>query len=149
MVWNHSRGVDIQPVVLMTTFVDNIVQANELCINWKLSNFDKTLCCFIASHRSLKDDREFPLKPYQDLIIRKGGSHIVEMVQQLLIYKGKIKESVEIGHWTIPKFPINGGDLIKCGIKPGPDFGKLMNTLKELWIESRYTLTKDLLFEEV
>lgn len=135
----------------MTAFVADENQANELCLKWKLSNFDKTLCCFIATHRAIggNDDSERTLKPYQDLIIRKGGAHIVEMVKQLLLYQGKIDKAELIEQWKIPKFPITGSDLKKSGLKPSPSFGKLMNSLKEHWIESGFTLTKEVLLEEI
>ena len=148
-VWTRSRGTTIQPVCLLSTLVDSEKQASELCIKWKLSNFEKTLCCFIVNHRNVKGTVEQPLKSYQDIIVRKGGNHIVEMVKQLLLYQGKIEESQMIETWEIPKFPVNGADLKKMGVKPGPDFGKLMSSLKELWIESGFTLTKELLQEEV
>ena len=153
-VWKRTRPriTETKPVVLMAAFVTNGNQANELCLQWKLSNFDKTLCCFITSHRSIgnnEDSGDKSLKPYQDLIVGKGGPHIVELVKQLLLYQGKIKESELIEQWDIPKFPITGSDLKKSSVKPGPSFGKLMNTLKEHWIESGYTLTKDLLLEEI
>ncbi|XP_066925989.1 CCA tRNA nucleotidyltransferase 1, mitochondrial-like [Clytia hemisphaerica] len=147
-VWSRSRGSAIQPVCLISTLVDNENQASELCLKWKVSNFERSLCCFIVSNRNVKGTDEQPLKAYQDIIVRKNGNQIVEMVKQLLLYQGKIEESRVIETWNIPKFPVNGADLKKMGVKPGPDFGKLMNSLKELWIESDFTLTKELLKEE-
>ena len=64
------------------------------------------------------------------------------MVKQLLLYQGKSDKAQLIEQWKIPKFPITGSDLKKSGVKPGPSFGKLMNSLKEHWIESDFTLTK-------
>ena len=158
LVWGRNRTAPdadgIKPVVLMAAFVTDENQANELCLKWKLSNFDKTLCCFIAGHRNINENNDDSLtgdrilKPYQDLIIRKGGAHIVEMVKQLLLYQGKSDKAQLIEQWKIPKFPITGSDLKKSGVKPGPSFGKLMNSLKEHWIESDFTLTKEVLLEE-
>ena len=156
LVWKRNRQTDIKPVVLMATFVSNEKQASELCIQWKMSNFDKTLCCFIANHRtmavteSVANGNQSSLKPYKDLIIRKGGSHIVELVLQLMLYQGRAAEEVDkIRNWVIPKFPITGADLKATGVKPGPTFGRLMTTVKEVWIESGFVLTKDLLLVEI
>jgi len=71
------------------------------------------------------------------------------MVKQLLYYQGKIDEIEVIEKWNIPKFPLNGGDLKKLGVIAGPELGRLMNELKEEWIQSRFVLTKEFLTEEV
>lgn len=79
----------------------------------------------------------------------KNTDIIRQQVRQLLYYKGKIKESEEIDAWTIPSFPIAGNDLIQQNVKKGPDFGKVLNTLKDMWIDSDYTLTKDFLSDQI
>ena len=149
-MWKRCHHVsDVKPVLLLSALADDEKQANKLCTTWKLSNYDKMLSCFIVNHRHLTEDPEEPLRYYQDLIIRKNSQHIVAMVKQLLYYQGKIAKIEEIEKWSIPKFPLNGADLKKLGVKTGPEFGKLLNELKEKWIQSRFVLTKEFLCEEV
>lgn len=45
-------------------------------------------------------------------------------------------------------FPINGGDLARAGVKPGPAMGKLLSGLRNYWADSRFTETKEKLIEE-
>ena len=37
---------------------------------------------------------------------------------------------------TKPNLPINGNDLIKMGVKPGPIFSKILNAVTEKWFEN-------------
>lgn len=149
-VWKRCHHVvGVKPVVLLSTLVDDEKGASELCTTLKLPNYDKTLSCFIVNHRHLNDDSEESLQHYKDLIVRKNSQHIIAMVKQLLYYQGKIDEIEVIEKWNIPKFPLNGGDLKKLGVIAGPELGRLMNELKEEWIQSRFVLTKEFLTEEV
>lgn len=45
--------------------------------------------------------------------------------------------------WEPPVFPVTGYDLIKLGIKPGPDYTVILNKLRWLWADSGYTLTRE------
>ncbi len=35
--------------------------------------------------------------------------------------------------WDVPTFPITGQDLLDRGFTPGPDFGRKLNELKQIW----------------
>lgn len=162
-VWTDTRGVQPHPVSLLVTLVDTANQAEQLAIKWKLSTNEKNLACFIASHRyqtvaeridsSEAVFKHASLKYYQDILVRKCNPKntvlIKDQVRELLHYEGKTTESELIAKWTVPKFPITGADLKKKGVKQGPDMGRILNKLKDLWIESYYTLTKDYLLEKV
>lgn len=45
--------------------------------------------------------------------------------------------------WEVPDFPVNGFDLIKLGMKPGPDYGVTIKMLKKKWADSNYVLKKE------
>ncbi len=44
--------------------------------------------------------------------------------------------------WEVPSFPVSGNDLINIGFKPGPEMGRVLNKMKESWIQSDYSLDK-------
>ena len=44
--------------------------------------------------------------------------------------------------WQQPVFPLRGGDLQAAGMEPGPEMGKKLAELEELWIESGFVLTR-------
>ena len=44
--------------------------------------------------------------------------------------------------WTPPTFPVSGSDLQKAGVTPGPDMGKALRALEQLWIRSGFSTEK-------
>lgn len=55
-----------------------------------------------------------------------------------------VKQYISFAHkFTIPKFPLSGGDLISIGYQPGKSLGQKLNLIKEHWENSSYTITKD------
>ena len=142
-VWSKTRRVNPRPVTLLMTLVDTLQEAEQLCMRWKLSNIERNLGYFIVSKRYFNIDDQ--LKPYQDMIVSVSNlknTDIRQHVQELLYYEGKLKASEEISQWTVPTFPITGKDLKDNGIKPGPEMGKILAKLKELWMESDFMLSK-------
>jgi poly(A) polymerase len=45
--------------------------------------------------------------------------------------------------WQPPAFPLKGQDLIKRGMKPGPDIGKRLADLEARWLASDFALTRE------
>ena len=46
-------------------------------------------------------------------------------------------------NWQPPDFPVKADDLIQLGMKPGPDLGQSLVRLEQIWIETRFALTRD------
>ena len=47
-----------------------------------------------------------------------------------------------IQKWEIPNFPLNGEDLKKVGIAPGPDMGRHLEEIEEWWIAQGFSPDK-------
>ncbi len=62
---------------------------------------------------------------------------------EILKYHGDTLGHESIKSWTIPVFPLSGKDLIAAGIPKNKEFGKMLNQMREEWIESDFKLTKD------
>ncbi len=60
-----------------------------------------------------------------------------------------LKLITHVENWQRPSFPVHGKDLIKAGLKPGPEMGKKLKLLEEAWIESDFQLDKKKLLEMV
>ncbi|MFT6557432.1 MAG: poly(A) polymerase [Sneathiella sp.] len=45
--------------------------------------------------------------------------------------------------WSVPEFPVKGRDLVAWGMKPGPEIGKAITLLIQIWIDHDFTLTAD------
>ena len=45
-------------------------------------------------------------------------------------------------NWPVPVFPLQGRDLKSAGVKDGPEMGKILRALKELWVRSGFEADK-------
>lgn len=142
----------LEPVTILMSLVDTVKEADDLALMLKLSAAERNLGKFIVTHRSTKHDGDAK-KPYQDILASCSNSNVVEKmhqhVDQLLRYRGFHLMATELENWNVPIFPVTGNDLKKLGIKPGPLLGKTLHELKEVWMESYYTLNKEDLLGKV
>jgi tRNA nucleotidyltransferase/poly(A) polymerase len=45
--------------------------------------------------------------------------------------------------WASPVFPVTGHDLMALGLKPGPELGRALKRLEDIWIERRFAPTRE------
>ena len=149
--WKEHRISGLQPVTLLCSLVENAQEAENLAKQWKLSNAEKSLGRFTVEHRQPKV-HEHPLKPYQDMIVSAQNARAKEVLKsqivELLHYQGRHDLSQEIQSWSPPLFPVTGLHLKTLGINPGPEFGKMLSKLKEIWKDGYFTASKDDLLEK-
>lgn len=145
-VWTamQRHHCTLQPVTLLVTLAHTAQEASELSHSWKLSNNEKRLGSFVAQHRHHGYSPDTPLKFYQDLLV--DGTPLTS-VRELLHYCGLDKTAEEVGEWTVPRLPVNGKDLKEVGFKAGPEFGRLLRTMRSRWKESYFTLSREELLE--
>ena len=150
--WNEHQRFKLQPATLLFSLVSDATQADLLGKRWKLSNAERAVGKFIVTHRIPKD-HQHPLKPYQDMIVSSGAPKFFETlrehVTELLHCQGRHEMAEQMAGWVPPEFPMTGTDLKEAGVKPGPEFGKILNQLKQTWKESYYTSTKEDLLEKL
>jgi poly(A) polymerase len=41
-------------------------------------------------------------------------------------------------HWTAPKFPLGGADVMALGVPKGPEVGRLLHAVEDWWVESDF-----------
>ncbi|MCB1783259.1 MAG: CCA tRNA nucleotidyltransferase [Alphaproteobacteria bacterium] len=54
-----------------------------------------------------------------------------------------------IQNWPIPNFPINGEDIQKAGIKPGPELGQTLRNIENWWIENNFQPDRKECFKKI
>ncbi|WP_335682436.1 CCA tRNA nucleotidyltransferase [Sneathiella sp.] len=52
-------------------------------------------------------------------------------------------------NWQLPKFPVAGSELFAYGVTPGREMGLLLKKMEQRWIQSGFSLTKELLIDQV
>lgn len=101
---------------------------------WKWSTEERKRGAYVA--RWLNDD-QFDAEVF---IARDG--HPREHAAAVMRARGKTMDADDLLTWDIPIFPVNGADLIERGFKPGPQMGRKLAELRDLWAESRFEISK-------
>ena len=71
-----------------------------------------------------------------------------DMVKQYCILAGYDNFDLSVLEaWDPPKFPVNGNDVLALGIQSGPSVGHWLELLRNHWINSNFTMTKEQLLE--
>jgi poly(A) polymerase len=123
-----------------------LVLANDrpgrLKTDWRLSNDEiGTGLAVLAAARLLTDFR------LHEAAYRHPGalSEAVPVAAVLAGWTGAGEAAVldQLGGLAVPRLPVDGGDLVGLGIKPGPALGRELERLERLWIESGFSLDRE------
>lgn len=125
------------PAVILASMMQDVSQVNELALKWKFSAYERDLMIFVVAH---KNDR-FTIKEAKEMWTNPKIKN--EYVVSLAEYFGRKNMVKELQDWETPVFPVSGRDLQNIGMKPGPEFGKILGDLENKWKSSSYELTKD------
>jgi len=48
-------------------------------------------------------------------------------------------------HWSVPEFPIGGGDIVRLGVEKGPQVGQILASVETAWIERGFVDSREAL----
>ncbi len=51
--------------------------------------------------------------------------------------------------WQLPVFPVKGSDVVAAGVEPGPQVGKILETLEDWWMAGGFVADRDELLSRV
>ena len=81
-------------------------------------------------------------KLYKKLAYKYGKDLLMAA---LAIESARSEERYEIDalqKWSIPSFPLTGGDLLNLGLEQGPQIGRVLTNVEEWWIENNFSPTR-------
>lgn len=149
-MYDRSCQLSPQPVTLIAALLKSEAQLMELNGRIKLSTYERDLGLFVLGNRDRKPCED-ELHPYQSLVLESSGkqSDVKEWVEEVLKYRGEVELLNKLREWKVPKFPVNGHDLMSRGISAGYRLSKIMLTMKRRWINSSFTVTKEELLDNL
>ena len=121
--------------------------AQSLSLRLKLTKIQKSrlvnLSRFIFNEAKIDD-----LLYIKKVVFSHSKDFVKDKILIALINSHKedadIKELFQkIDEMEVPVFPLNGKDLIKLGLKDGAPFKEIMGSLKNIWLESGFTLSSE------
>lgn len=73
----------------------------------------------------------------------------VEYVREVLKYNGNEALLDQFNKWDVPRFPIGGKELKENGVPTGKMYGRIIEKLKAIWIDSEYKQTSGDLIKQI
>ncbi|XP_039626939.1 CCA tRNA nucleotidyltransferase 1, mitochondrial [Polypterus senegalus] len=145
-VWMNAQHLSAKPVTILSALFRGQDDVNTLDLRLKISKEEKNLGLFLVKYRRdlVKDTNETDcLKPYRDFVIDSREPDSLIRVCELLRYQGEEQLLAQMETWSIPRFPVSGHDLRKIGIVSGKEIGTILQTLRDLWKKSSYSMDKE------
>jgi tRNA nucleotidyltransferase/poly(A) polymerase len=100
--------------------------------NWKASSDEQALAQFLC-----KNQEENPFRCMAVDGVSRAWARELALLQDKDAF-----ELAVLDEWQVPVFPVTGYDLIQLGMVPGPDFGRIMAHLKDVWAATGYMMNK-------
>jgi tRNA nucleotidyltransferase (CCA-adding enzyme) len=138
----QTTGFSKNPITRLSALFDNEQEVDAAAAHLKWSIPERDLAVFLVNHKSKKIDMDGA----EELVLHKVPK---EFVAELAALQHNGKVAHEILSWQPAQFPITGNDLIKAGVKPGPQMGRILAQLKDMWIKSHYKLSKEELLQKL
>ena len=149
-IWQSCSEKNLHPVTLLVSLLRNDQEMAKLHSRLKLSGFERDLGYFVIAQRVDKLHPN-PIRPYQFLIIdsKAKTTDVRQWTVEVLKYKGLDELAQEIEEWEIPKFPVNGYDLISEGCPKGRLMSVVTQELKTIWKEKDFAISREDLLKEL
>lgn len=120
----NVRAID-QSLLLPKVFKKDIEAIYEV---WKLPD--------------LNADHHVRVAVYKYGRVPTAQALMIELAQDRVMNADAPKALNIIQKWKIPDFPVSGHDLMKAGVKEGPELGKRLADIEEWWIAQDFSPDK-------
>ena len=125
--------------IIMTVIPPEVLQST-----WRLSNEEiRAATVLLAVARLLGDFRVNEAAYRHPASLTDGVEVAAALSNWGEAGKAALREQLE--RLDVPRFPLNGGDLIAAGHNPGPALGAELERLERAWIDGGFTLDRDAL----
>jgi tRNA nucleotidyltransferase (CCA-adding enzyme) len=132
----YVQTASSNPITELAAMVLDERQAVSVSTSWKMSNEERDLLYWLVRHRDIKPTVKDAKAKLTD------GVNPIHVAEWFLLWDERTGYSV-ITSWPVPKMPVSGNDLAAVGMKPGPEMGKMLKSMKVRWQESDYRATKE------
>ncbi|XP_039758121.1 CCA tRNA nucleotidyltransferase 1, mitochondrial isoform X2 [Pararge aegeria] len=139
---NRCCHLEIHPMSYLAALLKSIDDVTILHSRLKFSSYERDMAYFIVEHRGEKEGSR-PLLPYEKLVLNTKikQKDAVDYVREVLKYRGSENLLEQFNSWDIPRFPVDGKILKDNGVPPGKMYGRIINKLKDIWIDNEYKQT--------
>jgi tRNA nucleotidyltransferase (CCA-adding enzyme) len=151
---NVAIGCDLPTRITIHFFTEDtqlIFNRTSHPITRLVALYGKKAADYLAKWKASNDEIKMAISLFEMEVDK------VNLFSQLAVHNKPREWVVEVGYlrnmdefdlcvlqsWEIPIFPVTGYDLIKIGLKPGPQYSDIMYYLKNVWVKNSFDMTKE------
>ena len=124
------------PASVMGLYLTNTAMVNQLADRWKWSNEERQRAIFVG-------ENYLPRVGETERRMKRAIVDGISIEWALDIMRLSNKADEVLTGWEVPVMPVAGRDLIAAGVQPGPEMGTVLKAMRERWIASDYTLSRE------
>lgn len=136
----HADG---RPGIALGSILSSETAIRHLAESWKISNHE--LEDALATRRTIDDYEDFSADYWITKVVTGESAERISPALRAT-GRGWIADKLEAGP---PEFPVMGRDLIAAGMRPGPQMGATLASLKQRWVDSGFTMSRDELLDSL
>lgn len=145
--WLHPERefqVAQEPASLLAAYLGDREMVRTQASLWKWSTQERQDAEFVIA--LLTNCPDLSLPECQRLAARGMFKHWLAEALRLL---DKPDDAQALIEWPVPFFPISGKDVLQRGVSEGPDVGRTLKDLREVWYASEYRMSREALLERI
>ncbi|XP_046658683.1 CCA tRNA nucleotidyltransferase 1, mitochondrial [Homalodisca vitripennis] len=148
-LYNSGKNIELNPVSRMTPLFRNEDEFLDLNARLKMSSSHRDMGLFIIAHRN--DNITLRWCKYNTIMLQQRAklSSIQEWIKEMLTYKHETALLDEYAKWQIPRFPVSGRVLKDHGVPMDRNTARVINKLKEYWVDHDCALDDKQILEQV
>lgn len=148
-LWANQTQIDLSPnpirslIAILPYEKDYILR---FCADLRLSNKEKTILLDMVKMADFLDG-DFKIKNLKVAAFKFGKSLVLDFI--LSNMANCYETYKELSSFEVPKFPIDGQLLMKYNVKSGPNMGRVLKNLQQIWFENDFTIDNNIIMQEV
>jgi len=148
------------PMVLLSLLcrAQEGAMADYLIKRWKLSNAQSDFLRFLDGAAQIGTEmneaeqkrllRRYAPERFRALVLVSWAENLAANPSKTQMLSAAYRPMVWLaGHWSIPEFPVSGGDLAALGLSQGPQMGAWLKQLEDWWERENYQPTREEILE--
>ncbi len=149
ILWANQTQIDLSPnpirslIAILPYEKDYILR---FCTDLRLSNKEKTILLDMVKLADFLDG-DFKIKNLKIAAFKFGKSLVLDFILSNMANCYEIYQ--ELSLFEVPKFPIDGQIMMKYNVKSGPNMGKILKNLEQIWFENDFTIDDNKIKQEI
>lgn len=148
-LWENQNQIGLSPnpirslIAILPYEKDYILR---FCADLRLSNKEKTILLDMVKMADFLDG-DFNTKMLKIAAFKFGKSLVLDFILSNMANCYEIYQ--ELSSFEVPNFPIDGQKLMKYNVKSGPNMGKILKSLEQIWFENDFIIDDNKIMQEI